>query len=833
MNREQEIFHAALDHPDAAGRAALLDEACAGDAALHARIAALLRAADEAGRFLNDAEAPIRESTGARIGRYVLRDKIGEGGFGVVYLAEQAEPVRRTVALKIIKLGMDTRAVVARFEAERQALALMEHPHIARVFDAGATETGRPFFAMELVRGVPITAFCREHRLTVRERIALFQQVCRAIQHAHQKGVIHRDLKPSNILVARDAGAPIAKVIDFGIAKATREPLTDKTLVTRLHAFMGTPAYMSPEQIGLDGADVDTRSDIYSLGALLYELLADAPVLDAQQLLAAGYAAVQHAIHHTEPLAPSARVAALPTDDAVTVALARRTTPPRLVAELRGDLDRIVQKCLEKDRERRYGSADELARDLDRHLRNEPVLARPATVGYRASKFIRRRQRSVLATAAAFALLAGFGAYHGRRLAAERDRAQLEAHKAAKASNLLIDLLTASDPFASRPGGDTTPAGPLDASAERVRREFADQPEMRAEILNAIGRVHLRSGRHERAQPILTEALAAGRASGQPSARLAQTLSDLGILRRERADYAGAQPLLEEALALRRELHRNHHNEVAISLVELGRLHSTGERLDHAGPLFREALEIRQRVLGPEHREIAVSHGDLGLLLWQQGDLAAAEPHLLASLAMHRATLGPDHPNVAGGLANVAQLRFDQGNLAAAEELLREAHGIMKKALGDRHWRTARVHGSLAAVWCAQSRHADAAAALDNAREALRSALGAEHPQVAALDVERGRVLLALGEPARAAAMLRQALAVQRKLSPASGWRVATTQSLLGAALLGCGQPVEAATLLREASAALPDVPGPRGRETAATRRRLAELAGSRVAVTR
>ncbi len=306
-----------------------------------------------------EATVEVQEGPGTRVGSYLLREQVGEGGFGVIYHAEQEQPVRRSVALKILKLGMDTRAVVARFEAERQALAMMEHPNIARVFDGGATATGRPYFVMELVRGEPITAFCREHRLRLHERLELFLQVCAAVHHAHQKGVIHRDLKPSNILVARDGNRPMAKVIDFGIAKATHEPLTEKTLLTRLHALLGTPAYMSPEQVGPSDGGVDTRSDIYSLGAVLYELLADSPVLDAQILATAGFAEIQRRILRVEPAPPSQRVAALPPEARQDVALGRRTTPARLVRDLRGDpLDRIVMKCLEKDCARRYETTE-------------------------------------------------------------------------------------------------------------------------------------------------------------------------------------------------------------------------------------------------------------------------------------------------------------------------------------------------------------------------------------------------------------------------------------------------------------------------------------------
>lgn len=507
------------------------------------RVAALLEAAAAAGGFLAETEAPVRESPGMCIGRYRLHERIGDGGFGVVYRAEQERPVRRTVALKVIKLGMDTRAVVARFEAERQALAMMEHPNIARVLDGGATETGRPYFVMELVRGVPITTFCNEGRLPLRERLELFLQICRAVQHAHQKGGIHRDLKPSNILVARVDDRPVAKVIDFGIAKATYEPLTDRTLLTRLHVFLGTPAYMSPEQVAPGGCDVDTRSDIYSLGALLYELLTDAPVLDGPALLAAGYAEIQRTIQQVEPPPPSQRVAALAVAAKQVTALRRRCAPEWLVAELRGDLDRIVLKCLEKDRARRYETTENLARDITRYLCNEPVLARPATLGYQAAKFVRRHRRGVLVAAAAIAVLTGFGIYHTRRLAIERDRARLEAAKAAKVSELLTDIVTSSDPYRT-----PTAVGILEETAARARQEFAGQPDVRAEILNAIGRTYLRRGEHDRAEPLLAEALTAARSLERPDPRLAQILSNLGVLRSARGDPAGAGPWLEEAL---------------------------------------------------------------------------------------------------------------------------------------------------------------------------------------------------------------------------------------------------------------------------------------------
>ena len=429
LSREEEVFDTARKIEDPKQREEFLERACDGDPDLRQRVQTLLSVHGRAEELFTECISALRSSSdnadssssardlargleeeqpGAQIGHYKILEKLGEGGCGAVYLAEQEKPMRRLVALKVIKLGMDTRAVIARFDAERQALAMMDHPNIAKVLDAGATQTGRPYFVMELVRGTRITDYCDQHQLDTRHRLELFIQICHAIQHAHQKGIIHRDIKPSNIIVTLHDALPVPKVIDFGIAKATETPLTDKTLLTMQNQFIGTPAYMSPEQAGTGGLDIDTRSDIYSLGVLLYELLTGKTPFDPKTLTDSGVDEMRRTLREKEPPRPSALLTVLAGNDLTTTAARRHAEPPRLIALIRGDLDWIVMKALEKERARRYETANGLAMDIQRHLSNEPVLARPPSRVYRLQKLVRRNKVVFVAAAAvSAALIAG------------------------------------------------------------------------------------------------------------------------------------------------------------------------------------------------------------------------------------------------------------------------------------------------------------------------------------------------------------------------------------------------------------------------------------------
>jgi tRNA A-37 threonylcarbamoyl transferase component Bud32 len=506
---EAAVFAGALALPPHE-RDAFLARACGPDAALRLAVESLLRAHDAAGDFfapppISSEWAALRgEEVGDRVGRYQLLENIGEGGCGIVFLADQREPIRRRVALKVIKLGMDTRAVIARFEAERQALARMDHPHIARVFDAGATESGRPFFVMEFVPGLRVTAYCDEHRLALMARLRLFAQICRAVHHAHQKGLIHRDLKPSNILVTEHDGAPVPKVIDFGIAKAAQGRLGDETALTAVDQLLGTPAYMSPEQLETGGLDLDTRSDIYALGVVLYELLTGGLPHAMTAQAGSGAEALRRERRDREATRPSVRIRTLDAAALAAVAQRRSHPPAKLAMALSGDLDWIVLRCLENDRARRYDSAAALALDLERHLAHEPVTAAAPSAAYVCGKFVRRhRMAFVTGGIVTAAIVAGLAVstwlYWKERETLERARyaeqKAVEGFRAALAQKAAVAVRE----------GQTVRAA-LDAAVATARREQAARPELLAGLLESFASVYAGLGDAALAQSLRTEA---------------------------------------------------------------------------------------------------------------------------------------------------------------------------------------------------------------------------------------------------------------------------------------------------------------------------------------
>ncbi|MEM8488372.1 MAG: protein kinase [Bacteroidota bacterium] len=555
---------------------AFVAAACADDKAMQAELTSLLAADAEAEEdsFLDGAVNveqvvhAVEALNDAQIGPYKLIEQLGAGGMGEVWLAEQKEPIKRQVAFKLIKLGMDTKEVVARFDSERQALAVMDHPNIAKVFDAGVTSTGRPYFVMELVRGVPVNEYCDNRRLSTIERIELFMDICRAVQHAHQKGVIHRDLKPSNVLISEQDDRPVPKVIDFGIAKAVGYNLTTHTLVTSIGQLVGTPAYMSPEQAERGGFDVDTRTDVYSLGVMLYELLVGTKPLD---LKAKAQQAIHKAIRDSQVPRPSTRLTSLGAKKD-TIAAHRQTTPDQLERELRGDLDWIVLKSIEKDRARRYDTVNGLAMELRRYLNNEPVMARPPSMAYRMQKFIRRHQTGVIAGCLIFlALIGGITAATVGLLRAQRAEAlaQEEATTAERVSDFMIQLFEVSDPSVAR-GNSITAREILDEGAERIESELQDEPAIRARLMHTMGRVYWELG-----------------------------------LENESTN------MLEEAIRLRKETLGSDHPDVAESLRALAETKSrhfggmAPETRQEILALLVEAKDIHTATLGPMHPEVA------------------------------------------------------------------------------------------------------------------------------------------------------------------------------------------------------------------------------------
>lgn len=826
-------------------RAAWLASLRMRDPALAADVRALLQEyeAVHQSRFLERA-VPLPPRTalttsleGQTLGAYRLISRIGQGGMGSVWLAERCDGrFEGRAAIKLLNIALVGRSGEERFRREGNILARLTHRHIAHLVDAGVSPTGQPYLVLEHVDGQSIDRYCHEHTLGIEARLLLFLDVLEAVAHAHANLIVHRDIKPANVLVSVDGQV---KLLDFGIAKLlegdagwgqTRPAETNG--LTRDGAAALTPEYAAPEQLA--GGQVTTATDVYSLGVLLYELLSGQhPAGRATQ----SPADLVRAIVDAEPRRVSDSLVCRPEmrDSVTSHAAGCGTTPARLQRMLQGDLDVIVAKALKKSAPQRYASVTALADDLRRSLRHEPISARADTLRYRTASFVRRHVRGVATTIAVLMLVGGLTALYTTRLATERDRARLEADKAAKVSELLTRLLTGADPYANRETRDEpTVRGLLDAGADRVQRELAGQPEVQAEILTVMGRIYRRLGVYDTAQHLLEQALAIGRPVFGPEHKsLAQILNDLGTLLADRGDYAAAGRNLEEALTMRRTLLGPEHVDVAITLTELARVYQDQGFNKRSEPLQREALAMRRKLLGDADRETAVSLSGLASVLRLNGDLSGAESLLHESLAMNR-KVGEAHPNTSAPLNDLALIAAARGDFAAAESMFRQSLTMNRNALGEHHPLVATTLNNLSRALVEQGKYGEALPVSTEALNVALPALGSEHQLIAIYRINLAAVHLARKDAVAAEVLLRQALPIRarapgvvpirRRAFLEDGWNVGATRSLLGATLIAQARYGEAETALLDAYRELQAMPEAPRRDTAATIARLVAL---------
>jgi serine/threonine protein kinase len=716
------------------------------------------------------------------IGPYRLIRKLGQGGMGQVWLAEQSAPVKRQVALKIIKAGRYDDSALLRFDVERQTLAIMDHPAIAKVFDAGATSEGQPYFVMEYVPGLLITTYCDQKHLKVQERLELFIKVCEGVQHAHQKAIMHRDLKPSNILVVEVDGKPMPRIIDFGIAKATAQQTEDETLVTRVGGMVGTPGYMSPEQADPSVADVDTRTDVYSLGVVLYELLTGVLPFDARQWQTRPFHEVLRQLHEEDPPNPSTRISGDPISK--TAAQRRSTDSRQLVSLLRGDLDWIALKALEKDRTRRYGTPSELGADIGRYLRNEPVVARPASKAYRTKKYIQRHKFGVGAATALALLLIGFAVMQTiqlRRITRERDRAD-------RVTAFMTGMFKVSNPSEAR-GNDIRAREILDKSAKDIDKGLANDPELQAQMMNVMGNVYQSLGLISQSEGLLRRALEIRqRTLGLRNPDTLKSQNDLAVAVLAQSHYPQAEKLCRETMETRRQVLGPEHHDTLDSAVLLATIlgyegrYAEADELDRNalevlkrkfGPqdsltatalslradtltheekypeaenAAREALETDRRMLGADHPSVLRDLFNLAGILTEEKHYADAEEVFKELIESARRVLGPQHPGTLAAMVNLAELLGDEKRFAEAEKLDRDVLEMEQKTLGPKHARTLYAMGNLGFVLIEEKKYPEAEKILREALDVMRSVLGPSHEVTVGAAYKLARVLAVEGK---------------------------------------------------------------------------------------
>ena len=766
-----------------------------------------------------------------RIGPFRIVRRLGEGGMGVVYLAEQDEPVSRQLAVKVIRAELTTPEAAARFTAERQALARLSHPHIAQMYEAGTTEDGYPYFAMELVTGLPITEYCDCNQMSIEERLGLFVSVCEGVQHAHHRGIIHRDLKPSNILVIEGDGVPAPKIIDFGIAKALDRPLSGITELTG-DRVIGTPAYMSPESIGIgdNAVDVDTRSDVYALGVLLFELLSGTRPFDIE---GASFAKIVLKIADGDVAAPSVKLRAEPTDVQEVFAGRRRDSREGLIRALRGDLDRVVAKAIARRREDRYNSPIELVADIQRYLSNQPISAIPPSLLYLSGKLVRRHRGAVVAAGLVLlSLLLGITGTSVGLLKArsEADRATQEAATATAVSDFLIELFNLSDP-AKDHGNTITARELLDRGSGEIRGRFQDQPLARARFMLIIGQIYRNLGIYEEAELLVKEALQirgneAGvsplviadahnilggvyvdqgrydealaahqraleileRIAGPDHFTVARSLAGVGLSYNFQGNYQEAEPILQRSLAIREKTLGHEHTDVAHSLNELALLYNNQGLYEQAEPLYRRALAIVEKALGPDHIEVALELNNLALACDSQGRSEEAEPLYRRALEIYEKILGPDHPSLARSLNNLALLYDKLGRYGDAEPLFQRAIDINIASVGPDHPYVGICLNNLAVVYTHQQRYAEAEPLFQRALKIYEESLGTDHPRFARTLFRYAQWHIDQGRLAEAEPLLERAISIQAEKLPADHPKALATRAAYAELLAAAGR---------------------------------------------
>jgi non-specific serine/threonine protein kinase/serine/threonine-protein kinase len=715
--------------------------------------------------------ADLGQSAGGVIGPYHLLHRIGVGGMGEVWLAEQKEPVRRRVALKLIKAGMDTREVVARFESERQALALMDHPAIAKVFDAGSTPQGRPYFAMEYVNGIPVTAYCDRHRLATEQRLELFIRVCEGVQHAHEKAILHRDLKPSNILVNEVDGKPAPRIIDFGVAKATAQRLTPETLFTQVGEVVGTPAYMSPEQADSGGVDVDTRTDVYSLGVVLYELLVGALPLDFTTTTPDQF---RDRLRDEDVPRPSTKLRTT-SQKSDTAAQQRSTDLTALLRLLRGDLDAITLKCLEKERARRYGTPAELAGDIGRYLRHEPVVARPAGVVYRARKYVRRNRIGV-AVAAGVALLLLSAAIAQtlqlRRTERERDRAD-------RITKFMTDMFKVSSPSEAR-GNDIRAREILDKASGEIDTGLTKDPELQARMMHTMGTVYESLGLYSKAESLYGRAAEIRRGVlGLTNRQTLDSSNKLGFVYREESRFPEAEKLTRETMEQRKRAFGPKDRDTLDSATQLALILDDEGRFADAEKLNRETVDIATRAYGPEDQAAHVARQHLAIDFAYEGKYPEAEKVFREIYEGDRKRLGDDDLTVVGEYDNVGNILLQEDRYAEAEKVYRDCLERHTRLQGRDHPRTLLTAGNLAQALRSEKRYSEAEALLRDTLAAKLKTLGPDHRSTLVTKGNLAETLGSEGKTAEAEQLIRETLESERRtLGPDHTDTLVTLESL-------------------------------------------------------